>query len=446
MPLSMLEATLAENPYVTKVPFPKQIEFLRIENPDVLYGGAAGGGKSGALLLGALQFADVPGYAAAIFRRHLTDLKLPGALIDKSDVWLKDTPAKWNANENRWRFPGGGTLQFGYLENDADCERYNSAEFQYIGIDEGSQFTPNQLKFLFSRLRRTAEIPVPLRYRIASNPGGCAHDFLKRKYIDGGNPKAIFIPAKIADNHALNAQEYRETSLSHLDPLMRRRLEDGDWTAVTGGRFQEQWFRRYSRRGDYVVMRCNGVDKEFDIRQSRRFMVVDPAASEKQTADYTAISSYCVSPWGDLVWLGCNRYQLEIPDIIPKVKEAYRRWQPSFVGIEAIAANRGVYQFACRETNPVMAVKQLDPKGREKLAHATAAIVLAESGRIYVPKYDSADFELEDALSELTRFTGDVKQDDHDDVVDTLSYAAELVGSGVFTQPTQAPAILSSRR
>src|SRR4051812_27808590 len=61
---------------------PKQAAFLVCPNLEAFYGGAAGGGKSDALLAGGLEYVDVPGYAAILFRRTYADLALPGALMD----------------------------------------------------------------------------------------------------------------------------------------------------------------------------------------------------------------------------------------------------------------------------------------------------------------------------------------------------------------------------
>src|SRR2546423_14589465 len=74
---------------------PRQAGFLLVPNREAFYGGAAGGGKSDALLAGALQYVDVPGYAAILFRRTYTDLALPGAIMDRSHEWLRGTDATW---------------------------------------------------------------------------------------------------------------------------------------------------------------------------------------------------------------------------------------------------------------------------------------------------------------------------------------------------------------
>jgi hypothetical protein len=113
---------------------------LPADCPEILFGGAAGPGKSEALLMAALQFVDVPNYAAIIFRRTYTALARPGGLIDRAHEWLGGTAAKWDSQEKTWRFPSGAALCFGYLADSTDRYNYQSSEFQFIGFDELTEF------------------------------------------------------------------------------------------------------------------------------------------------------------------------------------------------------------------------------------------------------------------------------------------------------------------
>ena len=119
--------------YIPITPTPKQTAFLLMNNTkEILYGGAAGGGKSVAQLAAALQYVDVPGYSAILFRKTYADLSLPGALIDMSKQWLMpfvdSKEVKWSEKEKQYVFPSGATLNFGYLESANDCYRYQGAE------------------------------------------------------------------------------------------------------------------------------------------------------------------------------------------------------------------------------------------------------------------------------------------------------------------------------
>lgn len=231
----------------------KQHAALWCDSPELLYGGAAGGGKSDFLLMAALQYVDVPGYAAIIFRRTYTDLSLPGALMDRASEWLTDTDARWHEMDKQWEFPSGAKLNFGYLKTDQDKYRYQSAEFQFVGFDELTQFPKEDYLYLFSRLRGPASGPlsrVPIRMRGASNPGGRGHTWVKERFIDkqvdDDDPhdtperaaQRIFIPASLYDNKEnVNVDAYVE-SLQQLDRQTRKQLLDGDWAARPPG----DWF------------------------------------------------------------------------------------------------------------------------------------------------------------------------------------------------------------
>lgn len=228
-------------------------DLLGVEEPsEALYGGAAGGGKSDALLMGALRYVDVPGYGALLLRRTLMDLGLQDALIPRSLEWLSGTDAEYNANDYRWTFPSGAVLQFGYLATERHKYRYQGSAYQFIGIDEATQIPMNDVRYLWSRLRRPMdpENPlsrVPLRLRLASNPGGVSHEGIKLRYVEQrvdpddekDTPRKaarrIFIPAKLNDNPHLDREAYL-LSLENLDRVTRAQLLDGDWDVDTGDR------------------------------------------------------------------------------------------------------------------------------------------------------------------------------------------------------------------
>lgn len=231
------------NRYIPWEPTPTQAAFLLLDCREALYGGAAGGGKSVALLAAALQYVDIPGYNALLLRRTFAALNKPEALIPLAHEWLHGTDAHWNEKNYRWTFPSGATLNFGYLDTENDKFQYQGAAYHFVGWDELTQFTATQYQYLFSRRRRTQkmkEIGVPMRTRAASNPGGEGHEWVKHRFFTEGAAKGrVFIPAKLADNPHLDAEEYRE-SLAELPLIERLQLEHGNWEAAKAG----DWFRR----------------------------------------------------------------------------------------------------------------------------------------------------------------------------------------------------------
>lgn len=223
-------------------PHPPQAAALLIRAKEVLYGGAAGGGKSDWLLMAALQYVNEPGYAALLLRRTYPELAMPGAIMDRAHQWLRGTDAHWNSTEHTYTFPSGATLSFGYLQHADDVYRYQSAEFQFIGFDELTAFKEEQYRYLFSRLRRLEGSEIPIRMRSATNPGGTGHEWVKQRFlVEGAAHGRIFIPARLQDNPSLDRAEYMAT-LAELSPVTRARLLAGDWEATaTGGFFQREW-------------------------------------------------------------------------------------------------------------------------------------------------------------------------------------------------------------
>lgn len=279
-------------PYIPHEPEIKQDAFLWYQGLEALYGGAAGGGKSDCLLMAALQYVDVPGYAAMLMRKTYTELQLENALLDRSMKWLAHTDASWNGELRRWTFPSSATLAFGFLDKPNDRARYQSAEFQYIGMDELTQFEESDYRFMFSRLRRVAACPehqnppkratgvrlndgrlvceycgkeappasvVPVRMRAATNPGGPGHKWVYDRFIvpweelqrnknPEHNPDRIFIPARLQDNPHIDQMSYIQ-ALHQLEPELAEQLLEGSWDAREPG----WWMMRDPRWIDACV-------------------------------------------------------------------------------------------------------------------------------------------------------------------------------------------------
>ncbi len=457
--------------YIPHWPSSKQFAFLMLPHLEALFGGAAGGGKSDALLMAALQFVDVPLYSAILFRKSLQDLEEPGALMDRTHNWLDETDADWNGKNYTWTFPSRAKLTFGYLKNAFDHLNYKSAEYQYIGIDESTDIAPRHYSYMFSRLRRPKcakhkdtgfdptcricieyepLIEVPLRFRTATNPGGYASRYIQERFgiqkINGKwigtNQKRPFIPSMLEDNPALDPEEYTE-SLDNVDPVTRKQLLLGDWGASEEGRCKSSWINHYTTRGAHpdvhIVLGKDGKGQAIPIRDCRCAQFVDPAASTKEgpgdeqiyvrkRPSWSVIGTFLITPpipHYHLIWWRCLRFQKEVPDVIKMIASEYRdmhdEWgiRPEFVGIENCGGGLAVYQCVDHMGLPV---QPLEPKARDKLVRATDFLNLAEKGRVWLPQ--TADWA-EVCETELTSWTG--HPDEEADQVDVAAYAGMWV-------------------
>ena len=225
-----------------------QTDFLAAGEKDVLYGGAAGGGKSYAMLVDPLRYAHRKAHRALILRRSMPELR---EMIDKSrELYPQAFPgAKFREVEKLWNFPSGAKVEFGFLERDADVYRYQGQAYSWIGFDEITHLpTEFSWNYLASRLR-TTDPEIQTYLRCTANPGGVGSQWVKKRYIEPSESNKSFmgsdgltrkfIPAKLADNPYLADDGVYEQMLKSLPPIQRRQLLEGNWDVAEGAAFVE---------------------------------------------------------------------------------------------------------------------------------------------------------------------------------------------------------------
>ena len=231
----------SQNKKVLYEPTPKQAEFHAAGEDIVLYGGAAGGGKSYAMLIDVLRYCQYEDYRGLLIRRTSPMLK---ELIGVSrTLYPKAFPgATYNKSENVWYFPSGATIQFGYLDRAEDLENYQGLPYAYIGFDEiQHQRSDEGFVFLKSRLR-SANPNIDCYIRASANPGGAP--WVKETFIDPAEPNTTFyegglsyrfIPARLEDNPHLDTPKEGQTlspyrkMLMALPEVKRKQMLEGDW-------------------------------------------------------------------------------------------------------------------------------------------------------------------------------------------------------------------------
>ena len=225
-----------------------QTDFLAAPETDVLYGGAAGGGKSYAMLVDPLRFAHRAAHRALILRRSMPELR---ELIDKSrELYPKAFPGcRFREVEKIWTFPSGAKLEFGFLERDADVYRYQGQAYSWIGFDEITHLaTEFSWNYLSSRLR-TTDPEIQPYMRCTANPGGAGAHWVKKRYVHPSEPNESFtgndgltrkfIPARLDDNPYLSKDGRYEQMLKALPDVQRKQLLEGDWDITEGAAFTE---------------------------------------------------------------------------------------------------------------------------------------------------------------------------------------------------------------
>ena len=236
-------------------PQPRQMLLHATKAKQILFGGAAGGGKSHALRMDAILFClNNPGLAAYIFRRNRT--QLISTHIRRTRMELDPLGVgEYSAVRNAYEFKNGSVLYFCFVDREDDVFRYLSEEMNWLGFDEATQLTPTQISFICTRLRlgglQVVDKDRLPRVVFASNPGGPSHNFLKEKFrIGEAEPEvifhdktmafgdndpgwtSIFIPSTMRDNAYLDA-DYA-AAFGALSPELARAYREGDWSVILG--------------------------------------------------------------------------------------------------------------------------------------------------------------------------------------------------------------------
>lgn len=241
-------------------PQPKQAAFMARPEYECLYGGAAGGGKSDALLAEALRQVHIPHYRAIIFRKTYPQLS---ELIDRSRaIYGPAFPrARYNQTEHCWTFPGGAKIYFGSMQYTKDRINYQGKRYDFIAFDELTHFTWDEYSYMFSRNRPSGP-GTRVYMRASTNPGGIGHGWVKDRFITAAPPltpvednyevpdpsgrliklrrRRIFVPSTVFDNQELlrNDPNYL-ANLAMLPEAERNALLYGSWDSFDGQVFRE---------------------------------------------------------------------------------------------------------------------------------------------------------------------------------------------------------------
>jgi hypothetical protein len=290
---------------------PRQTQAFLTEATELLYGGAAGGGKSHLMRAAAIAWCtDIPGLQVYIFRRVSDDLTKnhmegPSGFPALLSEWIDAGHVKINYSKNSIEFWNGAKIHLCHCQYEKDRFKYQGAEIHVLMLDELTHFTDTIYRYLRGRCRMGA-LRVPERYRgrfprviCGSNPGGIGHNWVKATFIDPAAPMKIvqqpkaeggmrrqYIPAKLDDNPTLT-----ETDPDYIERLeglgnaeLVRAMRDGDWDIVSGGMFDDLWHRDTHVLQPFEIPSSWHIDRGFDWGSSKPFSVVWFAESDGTTA------------------------------------------------------------------------------------------------------------------------------------------------------------------
>jgi hypothetical protein len=430
-----------------------------------IYGGAAGGGKTFALLMEACRHAANPAYAAVIFRRTYPEVTAPGGLWPESMRIYPLLHAVPNGSELSWRFPSGAFIKFGHLQYSTDILKWLGAQIALIGFDQLETFTGEQFWYMLSRNRSTCGVRPYIRATANPQPGWLA-DFLSwwidpasgypisersgvlrwfvRKndeLIWGDDPKELqadygtiprsvtFVPALLSDNKKL--MEIDPGYLSNLQALPRidrERLEKGNWRiANTDNEWPAEFF-------DGILF----DDWPADVGSYLRVSALDPSKGKQDgTGDYSAWIELAVERESMTLWVDAdldNKRPVEPLKSNPGMKsivtdgiERYKQFAPCAVlveinGFQSMVADALLRWGAAVGVHmPIYTVNHLTPKA-QRISSALNAILAQRRIRIR----NTPGGRL--LLAQLRDFRRDQKASAgiHDDGPDALAAAIEM--------------------
>lgn len=402
-------------------------------------------------LIQSLQYVDQSDYNAIIFRRSIAAASRANSILDRAFRWLLPQGIHWDNRLNKFTFPSGAALWFGYFDSEFDYENYKGSEFQTIIFEELDQFEEKWYEMLFDRLRKREGSTIPLRMRSNANPGGRGHGWIKKRWniqfdgekqiYRGFNPSRPYIPAFAWDNPHVNLDAYVE-SMSHVDPVRREQMLMGNWVLGEDGRFKPSWLQntRYSTRGPMVYLAPDCKGQAYEARKGRNFITIDPAASVSEGPGVTQVyrnrepSNTAIGLWKLigrylLLWkVDC--FSLEIPEAVDRAFKFFNDCKKEghlaeTIGCEVDGTGRGFYQLLCRTGLPVtpLYASQYGDKVMKSGDVATRMF----SGTVFLPAHNEPQGAswLADYEEEVFKWTGHPGQ--QADRVDMTSWAGIMV-------------------
>lgn len=404
-----------------------QTRFLSSASDVVLYGGAAGGGKSWSLLMDPLRYVGTAGFSAVLFRRTYKEIKNPGGLWDESWKIYGAAGGNAKAGDYTWEWPASKVVM-SHMEHEKDRYSWQGAQIPWIGFDEVTHFSREMVMYMFSRNRSTCGVRPKIRMTCNPDSESWLREMIDwwidpltgliipercekvrwfttegEKFLWSDEPRENwksfeFVPASLADNKLL--MELDPGYLANLKtlPLVEReRLLGGNWNISNkGGVYKQEW-----------------LQKEYSGARPPYLMVVQSWDTANKGAELNDPS--CCTTWG--VWeggydlLNVVNERMEYPALKAKVLEEAKTWRPDVILIEDKSSGMSLLQELRRSTG--LPVKAILPIG-DKITRAAATSTHFENGKVRFP---STAMWKQEYVSQLMAFPVGA----HDDMVDSTS-------------------------
>lgn len=440
-----------------------QESFLSTPADIAIYGGAAGGGKTWALLLEPLRHISNKEFGAVIFRRTTPQIRNEGGLWDESSSLYPHVGGDPKEHTLEWKFKSGATVSFSHLEHEKNVHDWQGSQIPLICFDELTHFTARQFWYMLSRNRSMCGVRPYVRATCNPDPDSFVADLIKwwidqdtgyaipersgviryfvrinnelhwadkpdelrESYPDAGEPKSMtFIAASIEDNRALlDADPGYMANLNALPLVERERLKRGNWKIrdETASIYKPKWWQKWP--ADKPLPHCLHVFASYDTAFSTK---------DRKESAYSARTTWGVfedeaSGRHALILLEAWHDKASYPELRKAAIEHKRKFNPDSLLIEKKASGHSLLQDMRRLRIPVRGFNPNKHGDKEERAHK--ATPLFHSGLVYYPDKKWA----KDVIAYVAGFPdGEPPSADY---ADTVSQACIFVKERMWMQP-----------